>query len=97
MYLDDIVMWQGFLTEFDFVLEYKPSTMIVVAGVLSSKVEREAISQSQFPLLMKLKKGMKHDSLAKYLVECVKEEKTCREHVFVLKWGNVWRKILKVS
>ena len=37
--------WQDFLSEFDFVLEYKPGNANIVADALSRKVELAAISR----------------------------------------------------
>ncbi|PKI61275.1 hypothetical protein CRG98_018339 [Punica granatum] len=50
--------WQDFLTEFDFVMEYKPGRTNAVADALSRRVELAAISRLESPWLGRIKEGL---------------------------------------
>ncbi|XP_022864502.1 uncharacterized protein LOC111384459 [Olea europaea var. sylvestris] len=61
--------WQDFLAEFDYVMEYKPGKVNVVADALSRKAELAAISQATGTLLEEIKQGLEHDPMAKTLMQ----------------------------
>ena len=99
--------WQDFLAEFDYVLEYKPGKANLVADALSRKAEFAAISKIQGDLLQLIKEGLEHDALAKQLISLAQDGKTKRfwvedgllytkgRRVYVSKWGNLWRNLIK--
>jgi len=71
--------WQDFLAEFDYVLDYKPGRINLVANILSQKAEFAAVmSHLQSPLLDRIKEGLTQDSRAKNMMEYAKEGKTRR-------------------
>ena len=70
--------WQDFLAEFDYVMEYKPGRVNVVADALRRKAEFASISQVTSPLLSKIKKGLKADPQAQSIIALIREDKTRR-------------------
>nr|GEZ05333.1 hypothetical protein [Tanacetum cinerariifolium] len=77
--LEDLeALFQDFLAEFDYQLEYKPGKANVVADALSHKVEFVAITQAQFFLQDRIKEGLEHDPLAKKIIALAKDERTRR-------------------
>lgn len=101
--------WQEFLAEFDYDLLYKPGKANVVADALSRKSDLASISSSQpkTDLIERIKEGLKHDSISTHLMKIAKEGKTRKfwvdeevlyttsNRVFVPKWENIRREILK--
>ncbi|GMQ12089.1 hypothetical protein CsSME_00054546 [Camellia sinensis var. sinensis] len=99
--------WQDFLAEFDYIMEYKPGKANLVADALSRKAELATIVKLKGELLTLIKEGMEHDNLAKSLVAMAKEGKTKRfweengilytkgRRVYVPKWGNLRRNLIK--
>ena len=101
--------WQDFLAEFDFKMEYKPGKANVVADALSRKAEFATIAASmpQSSLVEQIKEGLKQDKLAVNLLKLAREGKTRRfwesdgtlltlgRRLFVPKWGNLRRDIIK--
>ena len=70
---------QDFLAEFDYVLEYKPGRINLVADTLSRKAEFAAIlSHPQSSLLDRIKGGLAHDPTTKNMMEYAKKGKTRR-------------------
>jgi len=69
--------WQDFLAEFNYMLEYKPGRINLVADALSRKAEFAAmLSHPQSSLLDRIKKGLVQDPTAKNMMEYAKEGKT---------------------
>ncbi|GKE38115.1 putative nucleotidyltransferase, ribonuclease H [Tanacetum coccineum] len=99
--------WQDFLAEFDYQLEYKLGKVNVVADTLSRKMEFAAITQAQFFLQDRIKKGWKHDPMANKIIALAKDGKTRRfwlkgdmlfikgDRLYVPTWGDLRRVILK--
>ena len=99
---------KDFLTEFDYVLEYKLGKINLVADALSWKSEFAAmLSHSQSSLLDRIKKGLAHDRTTKNMMEYAKEGKTRRfwlegdlfytkgRQLYVLLFRNLRRELLK--
>ncbi|XP_028794242.1 uncharacterized protein LOC114749870 [Neltuma alba] len=101
------VRWQAFLAEFDFVMEYKPGKGNVVADALSRKAELASITSPSFPLVDRVKEGLKQDPQAKSLMELASQGKTRRfwledgvlitkgNRVYVPKWQGLRKEIIK--
>ena len=101
--------WQEFLAEFDYKLEYKPGITNRVADALSRKAELAAMSQPETNLKERILEGLEKDSNAQSLMEFARSGKTRRfwirdgllvtkgNRVFVPKWGNLRRDVLKES
>ncbi|CAN1260507.1 Transposon Ty3-I Gag-Pol polyprotein [Linum perenne] len=99
--------WQDFLAEFEFAMEYKPGKANSVADALSRKSVLAAISTPKVDTREKIREGLKHDPLAKTIIDHVKEGKTrkfwMREELlvtkegrmYVPKWDNLRREIMK--
>lgn len=78
-----------------------------MANTLSRKVELATIFMVHMELLDLIKKGLKHDPLAKQLVEMAKEGKTKHfwvkdgllltkgRQIYVLKWEKLWMSVIK--
>ena len=54
-------LWQDFLAEFDYIMEYKPGKADLVIDALSQKIEFAMISQPQGPLVARIKEGLPYD------------------------------------
>ncbi|GKV41043.1 hypothetical protein SLEP1_g48622 [Rubroshorea leprosula] len=65
--------WQDFLAEFDYVMEYKPGRVNVVADALSRKAMFASISRPEGNILDRVKEGLAHDPFAKSLMELARE------------------------
>ena len=99
--------WQDFLAEFDYVMEYKPGKVNVVADALSRKAMLASVSSVASNLLERVKEGLLQDPMSKGLMELAKEGKTRRfwveddilyttwRRMYVPKWGNLRRDIMK--
>lgn len=99
--------WQDFLAEFDYILQYKPGKANVVADALSRKAELAAMNKSHEGILEAIRVGMKHDPLAKQLVELATEGKTKRfwvedgllytkgRRVYVPRFENLRKNLIK--
>ena len=71
--------WQDFLAEFDYTLEYKPSTSNHVDNSLSRKAELASMtSHPQGEMMDLIKEGLQHDPIAKILITLAHEGKTRR-------------------
>jgi hypothetical protein len=100
--------WQDFLAEFDYVLEYKPGKVNLVADALSRKAELASMSsQPKGELMDLIKEGLSQDKTAKSLVALANDGKTRRSwmeggllytkgrRLYVPKWGNLRRNLIK--
>ncbi|GKV44052.1 hypothetical protein SLEP1_g51279 [Rubroshorea leprosula] len=67
------VRWQDLLTEFNYVMEYKPRRANVVADTLSRKATFTSISRPESDILDRVKEGLAHDPFAKSLMELAHE------------------------
>ena len=67
--------WQNFLAKFDYVMEYKPRRANLVVDALSRKGELADISRPQRD---RIKNGLQHDTLARTIIQLIKEGKTRR-------------------
>ncbi|KAL9265229.1 Transposon Tf2-6 polyprotein-like protein [Drosera capensis] len=102
-----VLIWQVFLSKFDFEFAYKPGKANLVADVLSRKAALTALSKPQNPLLERIKKGLEQDPIAKSLVQLVKEGKSPRffleggilytkgKRVYLPKWRNLRKEIIR--
>ena len=82
--------WQDFLAEFDYVLEYKPGRVNLVADALSRKSEFAAmLSHPQSSLLDRIKEDLVHDPTTKDIMVYANEGKTQR---FWLEGGLLYTK-----
>lgn len=73
-----LIQWQPLLVEFDFVIEYKLSKVILAADALSKRVKLAIITMPQSLIADKIKEGIQHDPQAKSLYELASQGKTRR-------------------
>jgi len=71
--------WQDFLTEFDYVLEYKLGESNFVADTLSRKLQLANVMSRPYCLwINRIKEGLKHDQTAQALLRYAQKGKTRR-------------------
>lgn len=96
-----------FLGRFNYVLENKCGKTNLVADALNRKGELATITQAQGEILNLICEGMENYPLARNLVNMAKEGKTkrfweddeflytTRGRIYVSKWKNVGRSLIK--